>query len=230
TSKLWLRVNDSSDLVAFIYGPYLLETVVNGVTVAIEQDTQYPFAETITLKINTESAVEFGIHMRVPRWSVHTDVTAEGADLEVQDGYIVVRKLWQAGDEIRLIFMPQIRAVRNVNHEYTIRRGPLQFALPIAHKQEAIKSYAVSGFHDYNLTPRSVRDAYQIIFLDDGQENFGLSVIENKSADFSRPWDDSPLILKAGEHTLVPLGCTLLRRSTFPILDHKSSIADRPDA
>ncbi|MDX1416742.1 MAG: glycoside hydrolase family 127 protein, partial [Candidatus Promineifilaceae bacterium] len=42
TSKLWLRVNDSSDLVAFMYGPSLLETVVNGVPVAIVQDTHYP--------------------------------------------------------------------------------------------------------------------------------------------------------------------------------------------
>ena len=103
----------------------------------------------------------------------------------------------------------------NANGEYSVRRGPLQYVMPIPHIEHKIKDYPVPNFFDYNLVPEDIVQAYQVIILDDAEE-LGLDYCIDIQADMNRPWDISPVYLKSDSQRLVPLGSTLLRRSTFP--------------
>ena len=217
-SRMWLRLKDGSGLAAYTYGPAFLNTEINGVKVTIEQVTTYPFAERVTFKISPEQDVTFSLYLRNPRWSAHTAVSAVNAQITEADGFYIVTKQWQKGDEVTVSFTAEVTAVLNVNGEYSVRRGPLQYALPIPHEAQKIKSYSVPDYFDYNLVPQDIKQAYQVIFLDGSKANLGLTVVKNEDGARKRPFDTPPIILQAGTQRLVPLGSALLRRATFPMI------------
>ncbi len=48
-------------------------------------------------------------------------------------------------------------------------------------------------------------------------DRVGWQIEINAQADRLHPWDNAPLHLKQGSLTLVPMGCTILRRAAFPL-------------
>jgi DUF1680 family protein len=216
-SQMWMRLQDRPGVAAVMYGPNTLTTEINGVMVTIEQDTTYPFAESTTFTIKPEQDVEFALFLRQPVWSTATTAHAAGASIEEHDGFLVVNKCWAAGDKVSLSFQAKIEPVQYPNGEYGVRRGPLQYAMPIPYETNPIKSYAVAGFNDYDILPQDLVQAYQLTILDEAQTDLGLKFSANDEADPMHPWDVAPYQLEAGSVRLVPMGCTVLRRATFPL-------------
>jgi len=215
-SRMWLRGNTEDALVACLYGPCVVTTQVAGATVTIEEQTTYPFTEEIRFIVRSADAVTFDLLLRLPTWATNYQVVAAGAEIHQADGYLRLRKCWSSGDEVRLTFEARIELVCNPSGEYTVRRGPLQYAMSIDHALRAIKDYAVSAFHDYDVLPQDLRQAYTTPILDEAQADWGCTFRHREQVgDF--PWDAPPVEIRLGEHLLVPIGCTVLRRSTLPL-------------
>ena len=51
-----------------MFGPSKLETRINEKNISIEQRTNYPFSDKITVKIITEGPTKFSIFIRKPEW------------------------------------------------------------------------------------------------------------------------------------------------------------------
>jgi hypothetical protein len=166
--------------------------------------------------IREAAGVACDLLLRVPTWATGYEIDAPGAEINFAAGYLRVRKVWQTGDEIHLHLGAKIELVRAANGEYTVRRGPLQYALPISHVRRPYKDYGVAGFHDYELMPEVLEQAYVTPILDEGQKDWGCDFVRCGPVR-DRPWDDSPVTIRLGEFSLVPLGCTVLRRSTLPL-------------
>jgi len=213
-AHLWMKTADG--IVAALYGASTLTTDVNGVQVTIEEQTEYPFSDTITFTITPAAPVEFALYLRKPAWTSPAQITASGVTISEEGGFYVLRKRWTNPDQVTLTFTPSIQAVLNVNSEYAIRRGALQYVMPIAYRAHAIKDYAVADFHDYTVLPVDLVQAYQTPILDLDQPNLGLQVQAHEDTNIDQPWDSAPLVLKGAAGTFVPMGCTVLRRSTFP--------------
>ena len=96
-------------------------------------------------------------------------------------------------------------------------RGALQYVLPLAHTLQPIKDYALERFHDYNVLPQNIEQICERVLLDEGQPDYGLTFETDPVADVNHGWEQSPLGLKTGATLLVPLGCTILRRASFPL-------------
>jgi len=229
---MWMRHADGG-LVATLYGPCTVSTNVDGVAVRIEERTLYPFEKTAEFIIQPEQAKKFSLYFRNPLWSRDTKVVAEGAKIEREGDYWVVRKLWKAGDVVRLEFSPEIRPVKAVNGEVAIQYGPLIFAQPLAATKKIIRRY------DYD-PDRFADSIYQPAF-DDSQLDFGFpasaqaNAFELKAthslavANSIAPFDSSPIEIRGNmvskttgarqPITLVPLGnAPVLRRVTFPLV------------
>lgn len=88
--------------------------------------------------------------------------------------------------------------------------------MPIKHELHPIKDYALPEFHDYNVLSQDFAQTYRIPILDGAQAEHGCVFEHIRDVD-DRPWDQSPVSIRVGEHELAPLGCTVLRRSTLPL-------------
>src|SRR5262249_27757950 len=64
--SLWMATGEKEGLVAVAYGPCQVTALVgDGVEVTVVEETEYPFRETITFRIQTEQAVRFPLMLRI---------------------------------------------------------------------------------------------------------------------------------------------------------------------
>jgi hypothetical protein len=66
---------------------------------------------------------------------------------------------------------------------------------PIQSLVAAARSGSKPALHDMELTPKHPADAHRIVPVDDSAAQYGLTFVA----------------------TLVPIGCTMLRRAAFPL-------------
>jgi uncharacterized protein len=212
-TRMWLRASDG--LAAVIYGPCQLTIKVNGVRVSITEETSYPFSDVVRFTITPEYSVTFALYLRKPAWA--SSVEVNGAAAQDIEGYLVVDKTWSAEETIEVRFKAVVQVIPYPTGEYAVRRGPLHYVLPIEHVRQPIKDYALDHFHDYNVLPRDIEQAYERVVLDRSQPDYGLTFEADPAIDVNHCWEQSPVRLKFGATALVPLGCTILRRASFPL-------------
>jgi len=76
-SHLWLRAPDGG-LAAGAYAPCTISTEVANVPINVAVETDYPFRDSITIRLRTSQPVSFPLHLRIPAW-------ANGAELRVNN-------------------------------------------------------------------------------------------------------------------------------------------------
>ena len=73
----WMA-SDDGGLAAVAYGPTEVATTANKTHTVITEETDYPFADTITLKVSPEHPVDFPLRLRIPGWSITPRVAVNG--------------------------------------------------------------------------------------------------------------------------------------------------------
>ena len=76
-ASLFMSSNDNG-LVAAVYAPCEVKTVVRGVDVHIVEETEYPFRETIRLTVNPATPLSFPLHLRIPAWATGATIAVNG--------------------------------------------------------------------------------------------------------------------------------------------------------
>jgi DUF1680 family protein len=225
---MWMKkYKDIKALVTMLYGPASIRTKLNGSIVQIIQETDFPFSDTVHFKVEPEKETLFDIWLRIPDWCKELTIHIENAQITEREGYHIIRKKWRSGDSFRIIFTVEIETIEAVNGEIAFQRGPLLYALPINHDKKVIKHYPVNGFADYEFTPVK-NDLWNLHLETNQMENESQFKFHNDARWNSKyPWDGSPLYLDGtlfninGNEihvNLVPMGTTILRRLTFPVV------------
>ena len=244
TEELWLATPDKG-LAAAMYAPSTVTAkVADGTSVTITETTDYPFDETVTLKISTPRALAFPLCLRIPGWCSAPRLTVAGSQVSAPAGpaYTTVDRTWNNGDTV-VLTLPQNTTVRTwTAHQgaVTLDHGPLTYALRIG------ENYAQFGgssqFPEYEVhatTPWNYGLA-----LDTGSPAFsraGGALADNPFTQSGTPvtiaaparripdWQDdgqqvvSPLQTSPAQTTaavetvtLIPMGAARLRISAFP--------------
>src|SRR5207249_3468219 len=76
--ELWLATPDRGLCASLYAASEVTARVGDGASVKISEDTEYPFAETVALKISTAQPVQFPLYLRVPRWCSGASVRING--------------------------------------------------------------------------------------------------------------------------------------------------------
>jgi DUF1680 family protein len=110
----------------------------NGTGLKLSQETNYPWGDAVTLAVTPAAPSEFSIWLRIPAWTSRATATVNGepAQGEPKPGeYLQIRRRWNAGDAVRLVFDMTPRAVvantrvRESLGRVAIERGPLVYCL-----------------------------------------------------------------------------------------------------
>ncbi|MEM7368091.1 MAG: beta-L-arabinofuranosidase domain-containing protein [Bacteroidota bacterium] len=156
TQSLWHASTDNG-LAALSYAPSSVTAkVADGVEVRLEEDTQYPFEDTIRLKISTAQSVDFPLHLRIPAWCEEATLLLNGKLLREEEGnqLIQVKREWKDGDVLTLIFPSKITVNRWVDYSVALEKGPLVYALKLEGERKLVRNEDHYGDY-YSVMPKA---------------------------------------------------------------------------
>jgi hypothetical protein len=156
--ELWLATADRGLCASLYAACNVTAKVGDGATVRISEKTEYPFGDTITLRISATAPARFPLYFRIPRWCEEPRLKINGKSYHLDAGplsYAVADRQWSAGDVVTL----QLPMRVTVRHWYTNRQavsvsyGPLEFSLKIAEKWQ--RDGGMDAWPDYDVLPES---------------------------------------------------------------------------
>ena len=115
----------------------------HGVKVRVEEETNYPFAETVTLKLSAPEAVRFPLLLRVPGWCKGATVNLNGKKLSAEaepQSYLRVDRTWKDGDrlDLHLPMKVAVKTWKKQDNAVSVYHGPLGYSLKIGQRWDKI--------------------------------------------------------------------------------------------
>ena len=148
----WIYARRNDDLYVNLFIGSDAKVDLNGVLVAIQQRTQYPWDGHVTLKLSPSEPREFSLYLRIPGWARNQPVPGDlyrygdglqpkislmlngtPFDFQMTNGYAVCQRVWHSGDTVVLnlemsvrqaVANPKMKAGQNC---FAIERGPLVY-------------------------------------------------------------------------------------------------------
>jgi len=224
-----------------ILAPSKLTTEIEGVKVDISLDTDYPFKDTLTYTVCSETNVRFAFHIRIPAWAKNPTVNGQ----TVKSGeFYKIEKEWN-GEEIITVQLPsEIEILPWDNDMSAIKKGALLYALKIESEWRKIdygadEKIRVYPHCDYEIFPKSafnyaIADINNIQFTENGIGEYVFS--ENNPPIYAEvkckkiTWDNIDGVLTeipadripvsdVEKIKFIPYGCSILRITVLPVLD-----------
>lgn len=246
-SSLWMATADGG-LVAAAYAPSRVRTKLNGIDIAIDEETDYPFRGTVQFTIHTPRPFAFPLVLRIPGWADSAALAVDGASSQIQrSGLHSIKRTWKEGDLVTIKFPLTARVTHWFHDSAVFERGPLVFSLPLDGQWKALKKYAEKSA-DWQITSAADWN-YAVEIGDCGAkvQEHSLSAapfdVENPPVSLSirarrdhrwiaiensaGPVPDSPVASPDPLQTLtlVPYGAAKLRITAFPYLREKAQCA-----
>jgi len=226
---MWYRDPEHDALVANLYGPCHVTTSIKDTSIKLEEDTIYPFSDRIEFRVDPETPLRFALVLRIPPCAGRGQVERRaGARIERFEDRIEITNTWRPGESFVVDFNFTVRRLQDRNDEFYHQWGPLVFALPLPEERQAVREFAAldgrkSGFHMWEIRPTS-EDAWHFHLRRASQ----FTLVQPSDGDPQLPWAHPTVGLKGTllnaqkrpvSVVLKPLGCALLRRTTFPLAE-----------
>ena len=158
-SRMWMK-DKNGQPVAALYGPSsVVYDLGDGVTVKIQEITNYPFEEDIQFKFTfyedgkvSRKPHQMDFTYRVPGWCKASE----------KQGFQTVSKTWKSGESFKVSFPMEIEFVKNAIQGESVVLGPLTFTYAISANWEvdtkvydylAGKESKNPDFVNWNITP-----------------------------------------------------------------------------
>jgi hypothetical protein len=126
--------SDAGDgLVAAVYAPCEVRTMLRGTAVHVIEDTVYPFRGAVRLTVNPAAPLAFPLQLRIPAWASGTELRVNGKlqPSPTPGSFARLERTWRAGDVVEIAFPMNPRVSRGFNDSIAIERGPLLFSYGI---------------------------------------------------------------------------------------------------
>ena len=139
--ELWLGTYDKG-LCASLYAASEVKAKVgDGTEIGIAEETDYPFGDTVKLKVSAPKAVAFPLYLRVPRWCEGASIKVNGENVTVKSeplSYVVIERQWRDGDTVtwKIPMKPSLRTWAKNGDAVSVDYGPLSFSLDLGEKWE----------------------------------------------------------------------------------------------
>jgi len=134
--ELWLATPDNGLCASLYAASDVAAKVGDGAEVKIDEDTDYPFRDTVKLTIETAQPTQFPLYLRTPRWCENATVNINGKPSRLESrplAFIKIQRRWHNGDtvELRLPMKLAVRHWPKNQQAVSVDYGPLSFSLAI---------------------------------------------------------------------------------------------------
>jgi len=250
--NLWQATGDNG-LAAWMYAACdVTAKVAGGVTVWIEENTDYPFSGNVELRVRASRPVSFPLYLRVPRWCSGFFASVNGRKVKVDappGSFIRIERTWKRTEtvdiempmEFGLTTWPRTGAV-------TVDRGPLSYSVKI--DEQWNRCGGTDEWPEWEVLPKSPWN-YGLL-IDRANPAASLQIAkEHRVPD--QPWtvDAAPIELTIPARripewglenetvqelppspvrsdqpderiTMIPMGCARLRMACLPVIRKES--------
>lgn len=130
--NMWMATAEGG-LALTAYGPnHVTAKVAGGKIAKFQQQTDYPFRDTVNLTYYGEDA-GFELKLRIPEWAESAQVTVNGT---VQQGvksgtFYTIQRDWAAGDKVTAVFQSEVKLTTWYNNSTAVQKGALVYGLKI---------------------------------------------------------------------------------------------------
>lgn len=151
--SMWMGTSDDG-LAAVAWGPCVVRHEVGGRRIRLDVVTDYPFDETIAIRVSTEGPVSMPLQLRIPGWCGAPQVSLGGERVSTApvDGWLTLARTWQDGDVIELHLPMEVTAARRPGGGVGLALGPLVLAYAPGEIWERLPGSI--GFGDWEVRPR----------------------------------------------------------------------------
>ena len=151
----WAATGDGG-LAVLAYGPTVVNAMAGGTQVKITEDTGYPFAEQVRLRVSPAKAATFPLVLRIPGWCQRATVSLNGrARKALKPGtFFRLDRTWRNGDEVVLNLPMPIQTQSGPSRSMAIQRGPLVYSLKIGEQWTVRTPDPLGrGFDEFEVRP-----------------------------------------------------------------------------
>ena len=226
--NLWYATADNG-IAALVYAPSNVKAkVANDIEVNIQEQTNYPFDETIRFNVSfADKKVKqafFPFHVRIPAWCEQPVLKVNGKPVQADacSGQIArVNREWKEGDVLTLELPMKVAVSRWYDNGAVVERGPLLYALKMDEKwvkktmePEKVREYGEWYYEVTSDTPWNYALSSRLFDPDKIQENF---IVEKSDKIADYPWnvENAPITIKTKAKRLN--NWTVVRGSVGPI-------------
>lgn len=180
-------------LAAIAYAPSEVSTTIAGTAVTIDEQTEYPFRETITFAVRPARPLAFPLKLRVPTWAASAGLSINGeTQASPKTGaFFEIDRTWKAGDTVTLRLPMPVRTSTWYHDSIAIERGPLVFSLKIGQSWRQEKQMGLSK--DWEVFP--VTPWNYALVIDPRDPVSGFRVVEAPLANQPFSFDAPPVKL-----------------------------------
>ena len=199
---LWYATPDNG-LAAVFYSASSVTADVgkDGTTVTVEEQTHYPFDESVTLTVRCAEPVVFPLSLRIPGWCERPTVKLNGRDCPLENSkprqFIVLDRKWTSGDtiELKLPMQVKLRVWEQNHHSVSVDRGPLTYSLKIGEKY--VQADGPDDWPTWEIHPTSPWNEALVLAPNDPATSF--QVVQRAWPNDDMPWTQTgvPIQLQA---------------------------------
>jgi len=183
--ELWLATADHGLCASLYAASEVTAKVGTGTSVKIAEETDYPFGDTVTLKISAAQRAKFPLYLRIPRWCTDASVKINGQAVRCAArplAYVVLEREWKDGETVSLRLPREVRLQKweKNDNAVSVSYGVLTFSLKIGERWE--RCGGTEAWPELEVFPTT-------------PWNYGLVVDEKKPAKSVKvvKWDGGPL-------------------------------------
>jgi DUF1680 family protein len=176
----FMLVAFSDTLLVNLYLNARIETEISGRQVAFRVETDYPGAANIKLSWEKAPAQPIALALRLPGWAMNQPVpdssyvyfhysnrklalkvNGELTHPDLWQGYAVIKKIWQAGEMVRLSLPMSVRRVRtdradSLQNRLSVEYGPLVYVAQEGTSHKLALSGTKQYFTEEQETPQGI--------------------------------------------------------------------------
>jgi hypothetical protein len=148
-------LSNDDGLVAALYSPCEVRTMVGNTAVHILEETEYPFRGSVRIRIEPAIALSFPLRLRVPAWAHVPVILVNGLEVDASHdaGFAKIERTWKAGDLVELQLPMSPRVVKGYNDSVSMVSGPLVFSYPIGESWVKLRDRGMTA--DWQVFPSS---------------------------------------------------------------------------
>ena len=156
-------------------GSELNVSTEDGRSLALREDSDYPWSETLTFTVTAASGGGLPLHLRIPGWSEGATATVNGVEVAVSapSTYTRIERDWVEGDVVVLTLPMPVRMLRGhrlaeeTANQVAVRRGPVVYALESADLPDGVVLEQAALRRGAALTPVPTEiDGHRVVALD----------------------------------------------------------------